>query len=94
MAYTKEQITAIHVNSLAKEGKRYVSGKDVYEGMYNGRLRLLENNTTKTERTTKKNTGDISDIQEDIVALKEKDIELEKEIEEAKCFAIAMSMIL
>lgn len=94
MAYSKEDIRNIHNKSLAKEGKRYVSGKDVYEGMYNGRLRLLENKTTKTERTTSKNTDDIVDINEDIVNLQEKDIYLEEEIRKAKCYALAMSIVL
>jgi hypothetical protein len=95
MSFTLFEITKIHRTGSATKGRRYLCTENntTYEGLENGRLRALEQNTVKSEREIVTNTEDISDIREDIENLQDQ-IDTLEQVKADKCFALAMSIIL
>ena len=91
MPFTLFEITKIHRTASATKGRRYLCTENntVYEGLENGRLRSLEQNTVKSEREITTNTEDISDIKEDIENLQDQ-IDVLEQVKADKCFALAM----
>lgn len=105
---TKEEINRIHSRGLAVKNKRYFDDEgNVYIGFDNGRLKLLDRaiNTTfkPSVEISENNVQDaIESLEEDIKLLDTKvdnnfittNITINEAIEEAKCFSVAMSLIL
>lgn len=105
---TKEEINRIHSRGLAVKDKRYFDDEgNVYIGFENGRLKLLDKATNTTFKQSveiqENNVQDaIESLKEDIEILETKvdnnfiitNITINEAIEEAKCFSVAMSLIL
>lgn len=102
MALTQSEIQRIHNSKLARFGQRYYSNDEkIYIGTKEGRLELVlkaEKTTLKEIETiaSKEVQGGIKELTERIIKV-EKDyitnIQLLKAKEEAKCFAVTMSII-
>lgn len=102
MALTLNEIQRIHNNKLARFGQRYYSNDEkIYIGTKEGRLEL----SLKAEKTTITEIVNINskNVQEALEELNTRtstiegdyitNIQLTKAKEEAKCFALAMSII-
>lgn len=99
MAFTLFEITKIHRTGSATKGRRYLCTENntTYEGLENGRLRALEQSTTKSERDIIDNSNDIVELEEDLIEAVENlqdQINTLEQVKADKCYALAMAIIL
>lgn len=94
MGYTDRQIKNINEQATARPGHKYVTNSGVvYEGTVNNRLKEIKGIDTITIKKDIKVAERLTELESDIV-LKEYTADIDRKIADAKCFTMAMAIVL